>query len=149
MGSSMHSPPVLVHPTSLLSPRESSLGTEQASRVWGLFVCLFVLGFFVFFSSLRFNSPTIHFILLKCASQRFLVYSENCATITTASFQSMLSPQRNPVPICCQSPPLPASGNHYSTTVCLCGCSYSGHFREMESCISWLSGTVFLHLCHV
>lgn len=38
-------------PTSLLSPQESSLSTEQASRVWGLFC--------VFFSSLRCSSPTI------------------------------------------------------------------------------------------
>lgn len=45
---------------------------------------------------LRHNSRTVQFTYLKHATQWFLVYSQNCATITTIDFRIFRHPKKKP-----------------------------------------------------
>ena len=85
---------------------------------------------------LKYNSHTTQLMHLKYTTQRSLVYSLSCVTITTVNFRTFSWPPNKPVPISTphflptSSLPLPTSqaqGN-YQSIFCLYGFAYSGHF---------------------
>ena len=98
------------------------------------------------------NSHTIKFTILKCRIQCFLVYSQDCATITNIQFQNIFfASQRSATPIAIPSSSTP--GNHCST-FCLYGFFYSECFVQMElyivSFCMWLLSLsiMFLRFIH-
>lgn len=100
---------------------------------------------------LRCNLHTIKFTILKYMIQCFLVYSQDCATITNIKFQNILfASQRSATPITIPSSSTP--GNHCST-FCLYGFFYSECFIQKELYVSfcmWLLSLsiMFLRFIH-
>lgn len=106
---------------------------------------------------LKCSTHSIKSTLLKNTIQEFLEHLQSCASITTFKFQTFSRENRSshaPPPTSLPSSPLSLIPCNQSSTVCLSGFAYTGHFKKsnnnVDCCVWFLSlSIIFSRFVHV